>query len=172
MKTIIYAKPDNNIFKSSLVFDCDGVLLDSTHRYRTYYCNVKNKQVLDLEHWRANEQHCEKDSLLPTSGVYKRALKNPKVYVIIATARKMNKLDFDVIEKKLGLPNAIIYRGKNYNESGAIMKAKALEPILNSLNLPPQKVKVFEDNHDYLKAICDFVGIGCKGIYIPSKQGH
>ena len=68
------------------IFDMDGTIVDSTHRYRTMPCGTK----IDLEYWRANEYRAMEDKLLPLADYYKECLANPNVYVILANARVLN----------------------------------------------------------------------------------
>ena len=118
------------MIKKIAIFDMDGVLVDSSWRYRV--SKVDNTKI-DLQYWRDNEKA--------------------------------------FIDNKLGKPNAIIYRKDNDNRGGAEMKIKGLKKLLSLKQFKDIKdITVFEDNAKYLKAICDY--FKCKGVYIPSNQGH
>ena len=146
----------------------DGVLVDSAWRYRV---SKEDNTKIDLAFWRDNEKGAYFDTLLPMAEEYKRMLKDPAYYVIIATARTMNTASWAFISEKLGKPNAIIYWKDNDNRGGAEMKIKGLNKILSLKQLKNIKdITMFEDNAKYLKAICDH--FKCKGVYIPSNQGH
>ena len=75
------------------MFDCDGVLLSSLHRYRTMPCGTR----IDLDHWRENStpEKIWQDSPLPMAEHYRECLDNPEHYVIIATARQCQQADID-----------------------------------------------------------------------------
>ena len=151
--------------KRIAIYDMDGTIVCSLHRYRT----INDK--IDLDHWRANEPLAYRDSLLPLAKQYKQDLENPEVIVIIATARVLNDPDDCFIRDILGTPNAIISRGKNDSRSGKELKVKGLKKLFNLKGFKGIKDIVFyEDNVEYLKAVCDY--FGCRGVYVPSKQGH
>jgi len=94
------------------IYDMDGTIVSSLHRYRT---KVKNgKEMIDLEHWLENEHKAGNDSFLPHAAQYWDDLRNPLIYVVIATARVLNKADKDFINQRLGKPDHIISRrGRN-----------------------------------------------------------
>jgi len=153
------------------IFDMDGTVIDSTHRYRT----MPSGDRIDLDHWIENDipEMIARDSLLPMAEQYKKACIDPQTYVIIATARACEDGDanYQFIEKHLGLPDKFIHReGRSDTRGGAELKLKGIKPLLNLKQFVNAKVRVFEDNISYLKKMCDTLdGIG---IYVPSKQGH
>jgi len=153
--------------KKIAIFDMDGVLVDSSWRYRVLPCGDK----IDLDFWRKHEKASYFDTLLPMASEYQKMLADPEYYVIIATARTMNTASWNFINDKLGKPDAIIYRKDNDNRGGAEMKIKGLKKLLSLKQFKGiSDITMFEDNAKYLKAICDFFKI--KGVYIPSNQGH
>lgn len=154
------------------IFDIDGVLLDSTHRYEIITCRGKSK--INLQHWRENENKCIHDVPLPMADYYGKMLKRKNAFVIIATSRVMSALDYQVIESKLGKPHAIVSRINN-EQKGGLLKFNGCLHIFEQLNLKPREVQIFEDNIDYLKFLAD--GFTNKGYnvtarYITSNQGH
>ena len=154
--------------KKIAIFDMDGVLVDSSWRYRV---SKEDATKIDLQFWRDNEKGAYFDELLPMAYEYQEMLKNPEYFVIIATARTMNTASWAFIDNKLGKPNAIIYRADNDNRGGADMKIAGLKKILSLKQFSNIKdITMYEDNAKYLKAICDY--FKCKGVYIPSNQGH
>lgn len=148
------------------IYDMDGTIVDSTHRYKTMPCGTK----IDLEYWRQNENRAYYDKLLPLAVQYQNDLANPEIYVIIATARIIRDEDMRFIKDKLGMPDYIISRKENDNRSGGLLKIKGLQKFFNLLNFRKAKATFFEDNISYLKAVCDHFQI--EGVYIPSNQGH
>lgn len=154
------------MIKQIKIYDMDGTIVDSTHRYRTMPCGTK----IDLEYWRQNENRAYSDKLLPLAVQYQNDLANPEIYVIIATARIIRDEDMRFIKDKLGMPNYIISRKENDSRSGGLLKIMGLKKFFNLKNFRDAKAVFFEDNASYLKTVCDFFNI--EGVYIPSKQGH
>lgn len=157
------------MIKRVSVYDMDGTVVCSLHRYRTMDNN--GKVVIDLAFWRANEPKAFEDSLLPLAAQYQADIADDSCYVIIATARVLGVEDMRFIQEKLGVPNYIVSRSEGDNQSGASLKIKGLQKFFNLVNFPDHKNWVFyEDNAAYLKAVCDTFNI--RGVYVPSKQGH
>jgi len=161
-----------------LVFDCDGVLIDSSARYRTVHHPEKG-EVIDLEYWRANTWRAlAQDRLLPHAEFYREKLHNDvDCFVIIATARMMQDNDAEMrhICEVLGKPQALIYRKEHDTRGGAKLKLAGLRKLLNLRQFKGVEVEIFEDNIAYLKEMCDTVqswGFNVIGHYIPSNQGH
>lgn len=152
--------------KKVSIYDMDGTIVCSLHRYKTDATGNK----IDLEYWRANEHKAYEDSLLPLAKQYQEDLKNPDVFVIIATARVLRDADLQFINDKLGKPDYIISRKDGDNISGALLKIKGLQKLFNLKQFQNTTKIFYEDNATYLKAVCDKFGI--PGVYIPSKQGH
>lgn len=154
------------MIKEIKIYDMDGTIVDSTHRYKTLECGTK----IDLQFWRDNEYLAYNDSLLPLAEQYKKDIQNPECYVIIATARIIRNEDMRFIKDKLGMPNHIISRKENDSRSGGLLKVLGLKKFFNLKNFKSAKAVFFEDNVNYLKTVCDYFNI--EGVYIPSKQGH
>lgn len=152
------------------IYDMDGTIVDSTHRYRTII-GPDNIERIDLDYWRENEYRAMDDGLLPLAAQYMRDLQDENTYVIIATARIIRDADMQFIDKVLGKPDYLISRrGDNDNRSGKELKIKGLQKFFNLKPFKTADAVFYEDNIQYLKAVCDHFGI--TGVYIPSKQGH
>ena len=54
--------------------------------------------------------------------------------------------------------------------SGKTLKINGLAKFFNLVNFKNAEFTFYEDNIEYLKAVCDRFNI--KGVYVPSKQGH
>jgi hydroxymethylpyrimidine pyrophosphatase-like HAD family hydrolase len=157
------------MIKQVKIYDMDGTIVDSTHRYRT----IKDEtgiEKIDLAYWRANEHLAYDDSLLPLAESYKRDIANSQVYVIIATARVLHDNDLRFIREKLGMPDYIISRKDGSSISGSLLKIQGLQKFFNLKNFKLAAWTFYEDNATYLKAVCDKFNI--TGVYIPSNQGH
>jgi len=154
------------MLKQIHIYDMDGVLVDSTHRFRT----LPNGKI-DLQYWIDNEYKAYHDKLLPLAEQYKEQLQKKDTYVIIATARVLNKPDIKFIHDKLGIPNHIISRNGRYdNRRGAQLKLSGLKKLLNLRQFAKIKGRHFwEDNPDYLYPVCE--GINAIPHFIPSEQG-
>ena len=156
------------------IFDIDGVLLDSSHRYRTI--QTPNGERLDLNHWRKNEKHCKKDKPLELAEKYKKLLTQKNAFVIIATSRIIKAKDYRTIKVKLGLPHAIVSRN-NSTQKGGHLKLNGILSVMDKANLYNiDKIDIYEDNIDYLKVIADglknALNIQPNAYYVVSNQGH
>lgn len=153
--------------KRIAIYDMDGTVVCSLHRYRT---TADNK--IDLNYWRENEFRAMEDSLLPLAQQYKADLLDAECFVIIATARILHNPDYEFINTVLGKPNHIISRKENDSRSGGLLKILGLNKLfsLKQFKNVKHNAVFYEDNTSYLKAVCDYFNI--TGVYIPSKQGH
>lgn len=150
------------------IYDMDGTIVCSLHRYRTIVDNQVER--IDLDYWRANEHKALQDSLLPLAKQYASDLADPECYVIIATARIVRDMDREFIRNTLGEPDYLISRKPDDTQSGKTLKIAGLAKFFNLKNFQQASFTFYEDNIEYLKAVCDRFNI--QGIYIPSKQGH
>jgi len=150
------------------IYDMDGTLVDSSHRYRTIIDDMGER--IDLDFWRENEYKAMDDKLLPLAEQYKIDLIDPHCYTIIATARVMNDPDWKFINEVLGMPDYFISRPKDSTISGKTLKINGLAKFFNLVNFKAAEYVFYEDNIHYLKAVCDRFRI--RGVYIPSVQGH
>lgn len=150
------------------IYDMDGTIVDSSHRYRTIVDD--NGERIDLDYWRENEYRALDDKLLPMAGQYRQDLNDPECYVIIATARVMNEPDYKFMREILGEPDYLISRPKGSDISGKLLKINGLAKFFNLVNFKDAEFTFYEDNIQYLKAVCDRFNI--RGVYIPSVQGH
>lgn len=150
------------------IYDMDGTIVDSSHRYRTIV--DENGERIDLDHWRENEYRAMDDKLLPMAEQYKADLLDPHCYVIIATARVMHEPDWQFVREILGEPDYFISRKDGDSQSGKTLKINGLARFFNLVTFKNADFVFYEDNISYLKAVCDRFNI--RGVYIPSKQGH
>ncbi len=150
------------------IYDMDGTIVDSSHRYRTIIDD--NGERIDLDYWRENEYRAMDDKLLPLAEQYKIDLADENCFVIIATARVMHEPDWQFVREVLGEPDYFISRKDGDTQSGKTLKINGLARFFNLLNFKNAEFVFYEDNVSYLKAVCDRFNI--KGVYIPSVQGH
>lgn len=159
--------------KKIKVYDLDGTLIDSSHRYRT----IDGK--IDLDHWIANDtpDQVQKDRLLDLIKWLRDDLKRSDTYVIFATARACEKGDHNyqfLLDNNM-IPDLFIHRqGRSDHRGGAELKIAGIKPLLNLKPFKNATIHIFEDNIKYLVDLVH--GLGSKhkivGHYIPSKQGH
>lgn len=154
--------------KRVAIYDMDGTIVCSRHRYRTI--KDASGERIDLQYWRDNQFRAMDDSLLPLADQYKADLADPHCYVIIATARVMNGPDWRFVNEILGAPDYFISRKDGDAQSGKTLKISGLARFFNLKNFRNASWKFYEDNVDYMKAVCDRFNI--TGVYIPSQQGH
>ena len=162
------------MYKRAHIYDCDGILLDSLHRYKS-----KNGKI-DLAHWIKNDtrENILKDQPSVLADHYKESLDNPEIFVIIATARAChyNDANYEVINSKLGKPDLFIHRmGQKDRRGGAELKIEGVLPYITRPELENANIHVYEDNASYLKDLClAFRDYGFKtvGHFNPSHQGH
>lgn len=150
------------------IYDMDGTIVDSSHRYRTIV--DENGERIDLDYWRENEYRAMDDGLLPMFEQYRIDLADENCYVIIATARVMNAPDWQFVNEILGMPDYFISRNPGDSQSGKTLKINGLAKFFNLNNFKGADFVFYEDNISYLKAVCDRFNI--RGVYIPSVQGH
>jgi hypothetical protein len=150
--------------KKVSIYDMDGTIVCSMHRYKT----IDGK--IDLQFWRDNQHLAMSDSLLPLAKQYQADLANPEIYVIIATARVMNEPDYNFVNTILGKPDYLISRKDGDTITGGLLKINGLAKFFNLKSFQNAEFTFYEDNATYLKTVCDRFGI--RGVYIPSNQGH
>ena len=158
------------MYKRIRVYDMDGTIVDSSHRYRTV--TVDGVEKIDLTFWRDNctADKIMADGLLPLAEQYKADIADPETYVIIATARVMQDADFQFIAEKLGQPNQVFHRKANDNSRGADLKRRQLRRLFSLRQFAKITDRMFfEDNKDYLSISSD---LGMVPVFVPSIQGH
>lgn len=155
------------MIKTIHIFDFDGTLVDSSHRYR-----IKDNGKIDLAHWVANEHRAIDDSILPLMEKYKRLLKSKTDYPIIATARIWDNHTRDFIAKH-NLPVGTVIARKNRDDSrgGAQLKIQGIKKLLNLKQFKNvNSFHVYEDNVSYLKDLCE--AFNAIPHFFESNQGH
>lgn len=154
------------MYKRVHIYDLDGVLVDSSHRYRT---NANGD--IDLDYWRANnnEKNIKKDCVLPFAKQYFNDCVDPTTYTIICTSRVWNWLDIQFIIGRLGAPNKLIMRPEYNVEPDAVLKCKQLKSLFNLKQFRHLKKVFWDDNMRTVYAIAD---LGIESNYVESSQGR
>jgi len=150
------------------IFDFDGTLVDSSHRYRM---NADTGKI-DLEYWIANEHRAENDSPLPMFETFRHYQAHPEHYPIIATARVWDSHSVKFAAKHGITCPIIARRNRSDSRGGAELKIQGLKPFFNLRQfLNVKHVYVYEDNLSYLEKLVSAFR-NTVGVYIPSVQGH
>jgi len=150
------------------IFDFDGTLVDSSHRYRTMACGTR----IDLQHWIDNECLTMDDSLLPLVDHFRSLVESAEDYVIIATARIWCELSQKfAVENDIEAQIVFARKGRDDSRGGAELKIQGVKRLMNLKQFQDvETIHVYEDNASYLKTICD--EFQAEGHYYPSEQGH
>ncbi len=148
------------------IYDIDGVLVDSSHRYRN-----KPDGTIDLEYWLANctRENIRRDKLLPMAAQYKADCADPTIYAILCTSRAYHQYDIDFIADYLGLPDKLIMRPVGNFEPDAVLKRRVLVPLFNLRQFRNCVRRFWDDNIKNLDSLRPY-GVEC--IHVPSNQGH
>jgi len=150
------------MYKKIHVYDLDGVLVDTSHRYR----NLSNGAI-DLQYWIANRtaEKIAKDKLLPHARQYVDDCMTPEIFTVLCTSREYNPLDIEFIVGRLGAPDKLLMRPEGNTESDAILKRQQLQRLFNLIQFQKLPRTLWEDNPiniDRLREIFTHV------IYVPS----
>lgn len=157
------------------IYDLDGTIINSLHRYRT---NASNR--IDLDYWIKNDtpENIFKDTFLTLKKNLDVDLLNPETYVIFATARACvaGDANYDFLEHHGIVPDMFIHRqGRNDSRGGAQLKIEAIKPLLKLDKFKTATIHVFEDNIKYMAMMCEKLGVyhhPIVGHFVPSLQGH
>ena len=147
------------------VYDLDGVLVDSSHRYRN-----TPEGALDLAHWKANRTPSKiaLDTLLPHSWQYMNDVLDPDTFVILCTSRERTLIDLEYIENVLGQPDRLIMRPSGNGEADTVLKLRQLQRVLKLKKFHGLPRVLFEDNTHNINALRHLFD---KCVYVLSNQG-
>jgi len=142
------------------VYDLDGVIVDTSHRYRN-----KSDGTIDLDHWLANRYKMGQDKLLPLAEQYLKDCLNPHIYTVICTSRVEHINDVRYILTVLGAPNKLLMRPYGNTEADAVLKRRQLQRIFNLRQFSKLPKKFWEDNPRNINACRDLFD---KAFLVPS----
>ena len=153
------------MFKQMNIYDLDGVLVDSSHRYR----NLSDGSI-DLDYWIKNRtpDKIALDKILPHSSHYQFACIDPYTFVIVCTARQWTAHDQKFIYDRLGEPNVLIMRPVGNMQNDAVLKRRQLQRLFNLRQFQNLPRYLWEDNPKNIDALRSMF---TKCFYIPSQQG-
>lgn len=157
------------------IWDLDGTLIDSSHRYRTR-TDANGIEKIDLDYWIANEDKTYLDSVLPLAATYQKGLDTSYIYTIAATARIWCEQTEAFVNSKLGAPDMkISRRDRDDTRGGAALKIVGIKRLLNLRQFAGLKsICIYEDNYSYLQDIAQAMpkSLAITSYFIPSNQGH
>jgi len=131
------------LFKRINVYDLDGVLVDTSHRYRN-----KPDGTIDLDYWLANRtaENIAKDKILPLAQQYFDDCIDPFTYCIICTSRMSHVLDIEFIIDRLGAPDKLLMRPAGDMTPDGILKRRQLQRLFNLKQFQWLPRTLWEDN--------------------------
>ena len=140
------------MYRKIHVYDIDGVLVDSSHRYR----NTPAGNI-DLEYWMANrtKENIAKDTLLPHVVNYRADVLNSGIYTVLCTSRMWNIDDINFINSRLGKPDYLIMRPVGNMEPDAKLKRIQLLRLRNLKQFKGLPAFLWEDNKKNISALTD-----------------
>ena len=158
------------MIKEIHIYDLDGTVIDSSHRYR-YIIGADGWRAIDFPYWVENRYRAANDKLLPLAKQYQNQRRDPSVFLVAATSRAMVEVESKHVYNVLGWPDHMISRTEGDMQSGATLKIDGLKKLFQKKpELSTLPGFFYEDNTDYLNAVCNEFNFS--GIYVPSKQGY
>lgn len=126
------------------VFDLDGTVIDSRHRYQALPCGN-----IDLPHWLANctREQTFKDSLLPRANTMRRVF-NEGHHTIVCTSRTVSAIWADFLDSHGLYADAILARPEGCNDSCPDLKEYMLDEYFSGIGtcLDAERVVMYEDH--------------------------
>ena len=104
--------------KNISIWDLDGTVIDSSHRYRS-----KSNGDIDLQFWLDSNtpENCKKDKLLPAIRTIRSDYADGN-YIIICTARVLNTWDIQFLRDNNIRYHTILARPENCSQPDAMIK--------------------------------------------------
>ncbi|MDH3380756.1 MAG: hypothetical protein OEQ39_27900 [Gammaproteobacteria bacterium] len=153
------------MYKAIRVYDLDGVLVDSSHRYRN-----KPDGTIDLQYWIENRtpEKIAKDKILPRARQYLADCLNPARYTVICTSRVYHSADIEFIVGRLGAPDKLFMRPEGNNDADGVLKRKQLAALFNLRQFNKLPRYLWEDNNHNIAALSHMFD---RVFFIQSNQG-
>lgn len=135
------------------IYDLDGTVIDSAHRYRTL-----PDGSIDLPAWirLATRENIMKDTLLPLANLWRLQLQRGH-RIIVCTARVMSPWDHLFLRNHGLFSHRILSRPKGCVTSDATLKLEQLSPVVNN----PKQTTMYEDHDGVREILSKELGIKC-----------
>ncbi len=145
--------------KRIVVFDLDETIIDSKHRTPNH-----PDGTLDLARYFAmkNRESIFRDTLLPLADTFK-ALDRSENYVVICTARAMNRDDYDFLAHHGLDAHLVLCRPEDGSENhikDPVLKARKLQRLRNLRQFKGKPVVMFDDAAPVIRKMRE-IGIRC-----------
>ena len=140
------------MYKKIHTYDLDGVLVDTSHRYR----NLPDGRI-DLAYWFENRtaEKIAQDRILPLAKQYLADCLNPEIYTIICTARMIHVLDIEFIIGRLGAPNKLLMRPNGDIGRDDFIKFNQLRALFNLRQFRDLPRALWEDNRQNIATLSE-----------------
>jgi len=147
------------------IYDLDGVLVDTSHRYRT-----NPDGTIDLDYWMMmrSRKSIAKDRLLPHAKQYIQDNLNESTYTIICTSRTWHTDDIEFIVGRLGAPDKLMMRPENNWQADDVLKLQQLKSFFQLKQWRDVPKTFWDDNRRNLNAVSL---LGVRTIHVQSNQG-
>jgi len=133
-----------------VIFDLDGTVICSKHRYRDLPCGM-----IDLQYWfdMATPENVAKDSLLPLAGSMKRLY--DRHTIIVCTARTMKEADWKYLSDNGLKFHDALFRVEGDMRGDGDMKTSLLTNYFAERNTTAaaENVIMFDDNVKVIAAM-------------------
>ena len=142
-----------------VIFDLDNTVIDSSHRQ----FHLPDGS-LDLAHWRENStvEKIAQDKLLPLANTWKAYQNNPRICIIICTARVMARADFDYLQNNGLRYDVCLSRKEGDTTADDILKILSIKNFARKIGYSWKRFssasRIYDDNKKVL-TICEKNGI-------------
>jgi hypothetical protein len=132
------------------VYDLDGVLVDTSHRYR----NTPEGKI-DLVYWfkMRTKENISKDKILPMAKQYIDDCLNPEIYTVICTSRMYHENDIEFIVGYLGAPDKLLMRPEGEKGRDDFLKYNQLRRLFNIHEFQKLPRALWEDNKQNIRTL-------------------
>lgn len=141
------------------IFDLDGTLIDSRHRYKM----LENGDI-DLASWRENStpEMIAKDKVMPLAEKMRRFYYSGD-QVIICTSRVMSDADFQFLDDNKLFSDAILFRPDGCNDGCADLKEYMLDEFFEGIGtcMEDETVILYEDHMGVIERLRGRVSLCC-----------
>jgi len=145
------------MIKRISIWDLDGTVICSAHRYRNLPCGT----TIDLDYWIENStpEKIKLDKLLPLASMMQADILDLDCYTVVCTARVCQQADFDYVRDNIGKVDKFISRPAGNREKDSKLKIKQLRWLTTLKQFVSLPKTMFEDNPHNVQDIGTALGI-------------